>query len=64
MQNTTKLKKGKGSFDHNVGVLSGEVVSPGRHKAILTIAKKYGISYEDAQQRQAQKIAQARELKK
>lgn len=63
MQNTTKLKKGKGSFDHNVGVLSGEVVSPGRHKGILTLAAKMGISYDDAKAYQAQKIAQAREQK-
>lgn len=59
-----KLKDGPNTFDHNVGVLMAGVDSVKRHKAILTLAKRLGLSYEDAQAYQAQKIAQAREAKK
>lgn len=58
------LVKGPGSIRKNVIELMKGVESASRHKAILTIAKKYNISYEDAQFRQAQRIAQSQARKR
>lgn len=55
-----KLKNGPGSMRNNMEVLLGAVESNTRHKAILTLAKRKGISYEEAQQYQATRIAQSR----
>lgn len=57
------MKSGPGSFNKNVRVLMGKVESTGRHKAILTLAQRLGVSYEEAQQYQAERIAQSREAK-
>jgi len=51
------LAKGPKSINKNIKELMSGVKSEGRHKAIMTIAKKHNISYEDAQFRQAKKIA-------
>lgn len=48
----------------NMELLMGKVESSGRHKGILTLAKRHNLSYEDAQAYQAQRIAQARLSKK
>lgn len=58
------LAKGAGSIRKNVKELMSGVESPARHKAILTIAKKNNISYEDAQYKQAIRIAQSQARKK
>ncbi len=58
------LKNGPGSYNSNVNLLMGKVESAGRHKAILTLAKKMNVSYEDAQAYQAKKIAESRLNKK
>ena len=49
----------------NFGVLmNNPVESESRHKAILTIARKNGISYDDAKQKQALRIIQTQARKK
>ena len=57
------LIKGKGSIRKNVTELMKGVESPARHKAIATIAKKNNISFQEAQYRQAIRIAQAQAKK-
>ncbi len=54
------LQKGPGSAQSNYNELMKPVLSPGRHKAIETLAKKHGISYEAAQAHQAKRIAESR----
>ncbi len=51
------LAKGPKSINRNINELMSGVRSEGRHKAILTIAKNNNISYEEAQLRQAKRIA-------
>jgi hypothetical protein len=58
------LATGPGSIRSNVNELMADVQSPARHKAIETIARNNNISYEDAQFRQAQRIAQSQARKK
>lgn len=58
------LKKGKGTIRANMTELMQPPQSPARKKAIATIAKKYNISLEEAQYRQAQRIAQFQARKK
>lgn len=52
------LQKGLGTVRSNVSVLMQPPVSQARKKAISTIAKKNNISRQDAQFRQATRIAQ------
>jgi hypothetical protein len=49
----------KNGIRGNVKELMGDVLSPIRHKAILTIAKKNNISYEEAQYKQSLRIAKS-----
>ncbi len=58
------LRKGPGSAQANYNELMKPVLSPGRHKAIQSLAKKHGISYEAAQAHQAKRIAESRLNKK
>lgn len=58
------LKPGKKNMKANIQELMGKVESSARNKAILTIAKSRGISYEEAQMAQARRIAQAMAHKK
>ena len=52
------LQKGQGNIRNNVIELMGKVISPARQKAITTIAVKNNISKQEAQFRQAVRIAQ------
>jgi vacuolar-type H+-ATPase subunit F/Vma7 len=58
------LLKGAQNMRSNIKELMSGVESQSRHKAILTIAKKNNISYEEAQMKQAIRIAQAQARKK
>ena len=59
------LKKGSGSIRYNVGELMNQPIqSASRRKAILTIAKKNGISVQEARFRQAKAIAISQSKKK
>lgn len=58
------LAKGPNSIRRNVNELMKGVESSSRHKAIMTIAKKHNISYDDAMFQQAQRIAQSQARKK
>lgn len=58
------LKQGAGFIRQNVRELMKDVESEKRHKAIMTLAKKHNISYEDAQYRQSLRIAEALARKK
>jgi len=58
------LKRGPGSMQHNMVLLSAPVESAARHKGILTLMEKHNLSYEDAQLYQAQRIAESRLKKK
>lgn len=58
------LGKGVNSIRKNVAELMSSVESQSRHKAIMTIAKNNNISYEDAQYKQAIRIAQSQARKK
>ena len=59
------LKKGTKSIRFNMNELVNKpVISQARKKAIATIAKKHNISLEEAQYRQAQRIAQFQARKK
>lgn len=58
------LLKGQGTIRQNVQELMNPVLSRPRKKAISTIAKKNNISREDAQYRQAVKIAISQSRKK
>lgn len=54
------LKKGKGSFKYNYNELAKKPIqSPARRKAIVTIAKKNGISKAQARAKQAVAIAKS-----
>ncbi len=58
------LSKGPKSINKNINELMKGVESPARHKAIMTIAKKHNISYDDAMLRQAKRIAEFQANKK
>jgi hypothetical protein len=58
------LKTGTGSVRENYALLMSEPVGPTRKKAIQTIAKKYGVSFEMAKMEQALTIAKAQVTKK
>ena len=58
------LKKGQGTIRANVTELMKGIQSPARKKAIATIAKKYGISHQEAMFRQAKAIAQSQAKKR
>ena len=59
------LTRGKNSFNKNYNELTTQpILSPARHKAILTLAKKHNISFQQAKQYQAQRIAQVLATKK
>ena len=55
---STQLKKGVGNIRQNVAFLMQPARSPARKKAIITISKKHNIPRNQAQFRQAIKIAQ------
>lgn len=57
------LAKGPGSMRANMKELVSNIQSPARRKAITTIAKKYNISFSQAQYRQAEAISR-RQLQK
>lgn len=57
------LKKGPNTIRGNVRELMQPVQSAARKKAVLTIAKKHGISRKDAQFKQALAIAQSQARK-
>lgn len=59
-----ELKKGLGTIRDNVTTLMQPVQSKSRKKAIVTLAKKHGISRSDAQFHQAVRIAQAQAQKR
>lgn len=54
-----QLKKGLGTVRSNVAILMQPIRSQSRKKAISTIAKNNNISRQDAQFRQATRIAQS-----
>lgn len=54
------LKKGTENMRTNYNELMANVDSPARRKAIMTIAKKHNISFEEAQHRQALRIIQSK----
>ena len=58
------LAKGPSSVRQNVRELMNSVDSESRRKAILTIAKRNNISFQEAQYKQALRIAQAQAKKK
>lgn len=58
-----QLGTGLKSYSGNIQILLGPVESVKRHKAILTLAKRKGLTYEQAQQYQAQRIAESRAAK-
>jgi hypothetical protein len=58
------LKKGLKNANKNFAELMGGVESSSRHKAILTIAKRKRISYNQAKEYQANKIVQSLAFKK
>ena len=58
------LDKGLNSIRKNVAELMQPVLSQARKKAILTIARKNNISLEEAQYKQALRIAQSQARKK
>jgi hypothetical protein len=49
----------KNGIRNNVNELMSNVESPIRHKAIITLARKHNISYEEAQFRQALAISKS-----
>jgi len=58
------LKKGAGFIRQNVRELMKGVDTEKRHKAIVTLAQKHGITYEEAQYRQSLRIAESLARKK
>jgi hypothetical protein len=59
------LKPGKKNFNKNYQELATmPILSPARHKAILTLAKKHNISFQQAKQYQAQRISETLAKKK
>jgi esterase/lipase superfamily enzyme len=62
--NIYMLKKGTGSMQANMTELMTNIDSASRRKAIMTIAKKNNISFEEAQYRQAQRISESQLRKK
>jgi len=53
------LKQGPGSMKKNITELMTGEMSPSRKKAIKTIAKKEGISFEEARKKQAFAISKS-----
>ena len=58
------LSKGLSSIRGNMQELMTNIESAGRRKAIVTLARKHNISFEDAQFRQAKAIALSQARKK
>lgn len=57
--NNMPLRKGAGFLKKNMQELMSEDVGSSRKKAIATLAKKHGISREEAKKRQAFAIAKS-----
>lgn len=59
------LTKGPNTIRKNMAELVGQpVMSPARHKALLTIAKKHNITYDQAKYKQALAISKFQARKK
>ena len=59
------LKPGKKNFQRNYTELATmPILSASRHRAILTLAKKHNLSFQQAKQYQAQRIARVLATKK
>jgi hypothetical protein len=57
------LKKGTKNMQSNYNELMTNIDSPARKKAIMTLAKKHNITFEEAQHRQAIRIIQSQARK-
>lgn len=57
------LKKGPANMQSNYDELMANVDSPGRRKAIETLAKKHNITFQEAQHRQALRIIESQARK-
>lgn len=58
------LKRGPQNMQTNYAELMTNLQSPGRIKAIHTLAKKHNISFQEAQHRQALRIIESQARKK